>query len=262
LLQVTFSQLELWLSLFLWPFVRISGLLASAPLFSHSSLPMPVKIGFGVLLTIIIGPSLPPLPDIPILSWGSVAIIAEQLLIGFSIGLVMQIVFSIAQAAGDFIGLQMGLAFASFFSADTGANTMILARILYIVSLLLFLAVDGHLALISILAKSFQIIPIAAFSLNANGFLTLVLFAATIFQLGFLLAMPVIGVLLVINISMGILNRSAPQFTVFSVGFPISLTVGLLLFAVLMTDLQGFITNLFNAGFEFVQVMLEQGLAP
>lgn len=262
MLQFTFEQLELWVAMFLWPFARISGLLASAPIFSHSSLPMRVKIGFGLLLTIVISPTLPPLPAVSILSWDSVAILIEQILIGFAIGTVMEIVFSIAQAAGDFIGLQMGLAFASFFSADTGSNTMILARILYIVSLLLFLALDGHLVLISIVADSFRLIPIAAFSLNLNGFLDLVNFAGNIFQLGLLLALPVIGVLLIINLSMGILNRAAPQFTVFSVGFPISLSVGILLFALLMTDLQGFLSNLFRRGFEFIMLLLEQGIAP
>lgn len=262
MLQLTSFQLEMWLSMFLWPFVRITGLIAAAPVFSHSSMPMMLKIGLSVLLTAIIGPTLPPLPDVPILSWTSVAIMCEQVLIGLAIGMVMQIVFSIAQAAGDFIGLQMGLAFASFFSPDTGGNTMILARILYIISLLLFLAVDGHLALIDLLARSFQTLPIAAFSLNSDGFLRLVVFAGTIFKLGLLLALPVIGILLVINLSMGILNRSAPQFTVFSVGFPVSLTAGLLLFGVLMTEIQSFLTNLFRMGFEFIQLMLTQGLSP
>jgi len=262
MLQVTFAQLETWLALFLWPFTRISGLLAAAPLFSHSSIPMPVKVGLGLLLTIIISPTLPPLPAVAILSWDCLGILVEQVLVGVAMGLAMQVVFSIAQAAGDFIGLQMGLAFASFFSADTGSNTMILARILFIISLLLFLAVDGHLVLIRILADSFQIVPIAAFSTHADGFLALVNYAGVIFRLGLLLALPVIGVLLVINLSMGILNRSAPQFTVFSVGFPISLTVGLLLFMLLMTDLRPVLTGLFENGFAFLRQLLAQGFAP
>ena len=193
------------------------------------------------------------------LSWAGLGIIVEQLLIGVAIGTVMQVVFAIVQAAGDFIGLQMGLAFASFFSADSGANTMILARILYILSLMLFLAVDGHLLLLEVLVESFRLIPIAAFSLNANGFFAIASFAELIFKLGLLLALPVLGILLIINLSMGILNRAAPQFTVFSVGFPISLTVGLLLLVVLMTRLQGAVTRLFEQGFDFVIRLLEQG---
>ncbi|TGD73143.1 flagellar biosynthetic protein FliR [Mangrovimicrobium sediminis] len=256
MLNITFAQLELWLSLFLWPFMRVTGMVATAPILSHSSVPMPVKIGICVLLTTIISATLPPLPAVPLMSWHSVAIIIEQLLVGIAIGVVMQVIFAIIQAAGDFIGLQMGLAFASFFSPDSGANTLILSRILYIVALLMFVTVDGHLALIQLLADSFRQVPVAAFSLNFDGFYALVGFTSAIFQLGLLLSLPVLGVLLVINLSMGILNRSAPQFTVFSVGFPISLTVGLVLMAVLMSRVQGVFTALFERGYEFIQVLM------
>jgi flagellar biosynthetic protein FliR len=124
---------------------------------------------------------------------------------------------------------------------------------------MLFLAVDGHLLLIEVLVESFQLIPIAEFSLNAEGFFSLVGFAGLIFRLGLLLALPVLGVLLIINLSMGILNRSAPQFTVFTVGFPISLTVGMVLLVVLTTRLQGVVTELFERGFDLIMRLLEQG---
>jgi flagellar biosynthetic protein FliR len=259
MLTVSFSQLEAWLTLFIWPFLRIAGLVATAPIFSHRSLPRQVKVGFCIALTIIVSPTLPAVPDVPMLSWAGFGIVVEQLLIGVAIGTVMQVVFAIVQAAGDFIGLQMGLAFASFFSADSSSNTMILARLLYILSLMLFLAVDGHLLLVEILAESFRLIPIASFSLNAQGFFAIASFAGLVFKLGLLLALPVLGILLIINLSMGILNRAAPQFTVFSVGFPISLTVGMLLLVVLMTRLQGAVTKLFEQGFDFLIRLLEQG---
>ncbi|TNE81972.1 MAG: flagellar biosynthetic protein FliR [Gammaproteobacteria bacterium] len=262
MLQITFSQMETWLALFIWPFTRITALLAAAPLLSHSSIPVRAKIGLAFLLTLLVSPLLPPLPDTPVLSWGSVGILVEQVLIGLAIGMAMSVVFSAVQAAGDMIGLQMGLAFASFFSPDTGANTMILARLLYMIALLLFLAVDGHLLLINILVGSFSLIPIAAFSLNPGGFMVLVNYAGIIFSAGLLLALPVLGVLLIINLAMGILNRAAPQFTVFSVGFPISLTVGILLFALLMQDLGGALMNLFDQGLIFTQQLLSDGLKP
>jgi len=262
MLQITFSQLETWLALFIWPFTRLTAFIATAPLLGHSSIPVRAKIGMAFVLTVLISPLLPPLPDAPVLSWASVGILVEQVLIGLAIGMTMNVVFAAVQAAGDMIGLQMGLAFASFFSPDTGANTMILARLLYMIALLLFLAVDGHLVLIQILAGSFSLIPIAAFSLDAGGFMMLVDYAGIIFSAGLLLALPVLGVLLIINLAMGILNRSAPQFTVFSVGFPISLTVGILLFALLMKDLGGVLVNLFDQGLSFAQMLLREGLKP
>ena len=84
MLTVTYAQLEGWLALFFWPFLRITGLVATAPLFSHRSLPMPLKIGLCFVLTVIISPTLPELPNVPILSWASVGIIIEQLKNGVS----------------------------------------------------------------------------------------------------------------------------------------------------------------------------------
>ncbi len=261
MLQITFAQLEAWLALFIWPFTRITAFLAVAPLLGHSSIPMQVKIGMAFIITVLISPLLPPLPTAPLLSWASIGILIEQVIIGLAIGLVMDIIFSAIQAAGDMIGLQMGLAFASFFSQDSGANTMILARVFYIVALLLFVTVDGHLLMINVLAGSFSLIPIASFSIQASSFMMLVDYAGIIFSAGLLLALPVLGVLLIINLAMGILNRSAPQFTVFSVGFPISLTVGILLFALLMQDIGGFLLSLFDQGLNFMQELL-RGLKP
>lgn len=258
MIDITFDQMEAWLALFIWPFTRIAGLISSAPVLNHSSIPRQGKIGLCLLLTIVIAPTLPPQPDVPILSWSNVGIMIEQLLIGVAIGFVMQIVFAIAQAAGDFIGMQMGLAFASFFSAESGTNTMILARFFYMISLLIFLSVNAHLVLINIVSQSFTSLPVAAFSLNANGFKILSEYAGTIFEAGLLLALPIVGILLLINLSMGILNRSAPQFTVFSVGFPITLTAGILLFSLLLKDAGGFLINIIDEGLGFCLLLIEQ----
>src|SRR5690554_3381851 len=112
MISVTFAQLQEWISLFLWPFCRFTGLFLIAPIFSHSSVPHPVKLGLALITTVVVSPLLPPLPAVPLFSWASVGIIAEQILIGVTIGLIVQVVFAAIQAAGEYIGLQMGLAFA------------------------------------------------------------------------------------------------------------------------------------------------------
>ncbi|BBI58856.1 hypothetical protein HSBAA_01620 [Vreelandella sulfidaeris] len=85
------------------------------PLWGHSSVPNQAKVGLAALISIVIAPILPAMPDIAVMSWAGVGIMIEQILIGLAMGLVMHIIFAVVQAAGDFIGLQMGLAFASFF---------------------------------------------------------------------------------------------------------------------------------------------------
>ncbi|SBR52372.1 MULTISPECIES: flagellar biosynthetic protein FliR [unclassified Halomonas] len=261
MVEVTFAQLHAWLVAFIWPFARITAFMAASPIWGHSSVPNQAKISLAAVIAVVIAPILPPMPDVPLMSWAGAGIMVEQVLIGLAIGSVMHIVFAAVQAAGEFIGLQMGLAFASFFDMSSGTNIMVLSRILYMISLLMFLALNGHLMVLETLVMGFQTLPVGVGTLNPNGFELLARYAGTIFSSGMLLALPLVGSLLIINLALGILNRSAPQLTVFNIGFPTSLTVGLLLLMVLMTDIERFLQRLFSQGLEFMQSLIET-LAP
>lgn len=256
MIEVTFTQLQTWVALFLWPFVRVSAFIMACPLLGHNAVPNQVKIGLAVAATVAMAPLLPPLPDVAVYSWAGVGILVEQVLIGVALGFVIRILFTVVQAAGEFVGLQMGLAFATFFSPDSGTNTMILSRLLYFITLMMFLAMNGHLIAIEILSATFTTLPIASMSLNAGAWDLLVRFGSTIFIAGMLLALPLMASLLIINLSLGILNRTAPQFTVFSIGFPMSLTAGLVLLMVLMKDLGKFLQGLFSQGLQFMQELV------
>ncbi|WP_447045168.1 flagellar biosynthetic protein FliR [Vreelandella sp. H-I2] len=257
MVEVTFAQLQGWLVAFLWPFTRITAFMAASPLWGHSSVPNQAKVGLAALISIVIAPILPAMPDIAVMSWAGVGIMIEQILIGLAMGLVMHIIFAVVQAAGDFIGLQMGLAFASFFDTASGTNIMVLSRILYMITLLMFLAMNGHLMVLETLIMSFQTLPIGIGTFNPDAFILLARYAGTIFASGMLLALPLVGSLLTINLALGILNRSAPQLTVFNIGFPTSLIVGLILMMVLMTDISRFLQRLFTQGLGFLQSLIE-----
>lgn len=256
MVEVTFAQLQAWLVAFLWPFTRLTAFLMAAPLWGHSSVPNQAKIGLAALLAFVITPSLPPLPEVPIMSWASLGIMVEQILIGVAIGLVMRVILAVVMAAGEYIGLQMGLAFATFFAPDLGAQSMVLSRFLYMIALLLLLAFNAHLIVIEILANSFTTLPIGMGGFNPAAWSMLARYGSTIFSAGLLLALPVVAALLIINLSLGILNRAAPQLTIFSVGFPMTLTVGLILLMVLMMDFGRFLESLFAEGFLFMQQLL------
>ncbi len=261
MIEVTFLQLQGWIVAFIWPLFRITSFMVSAPVFGHSRIPVQLRIAFGAALAIVMAPVIPAMPDVPIYSWAGFGIIVEQVLIGVAMGLVMQIAFAVVMAAGEFIGLQMGLAFATFFSPDSGANTMILSRLLHAFTILLYLALNGHLIMLEIIAFSFEQLPIGTAGLNLNAFEAFARFGGVIFSSGILLALPVFGALLIINLTLGILNRSAPQLTVFSIGFPLSLTMGLFLIMILTTQLGTFVQALFTHALEFIAQMLE-ALAP
>ncbi|HYG43267.1 MAG TPA: flagellar biosynthetic protein FliR [Bordetella sp.] len=252
MIAFTQQQLDAWLLQFLWPFMRIAALVGSAPLFSESTIPIRVKVGLAFVLTVAVVPGLEPPPAISPGSYAGLWLLGQQVLIGIAMGFTMRIVFAAVQTAGEFVGLQMGLSFASFFDPGTGANTAVLSRLFNIVAMLVFLALDGHLLVLAALVRSFDTLPLAGIALDPNGWGILAQWGQTIFVSGLLLALPLICALLTINLAMGILNRAAPQLSVFAVGFPVSLITGLLLLAVVLPQAAPFLEGLLRDGLRTV----------
>ena len=225
-------------------------MVGTAPLLSESSIPARVKVGLAVMLTLIAMPTLPPMPTLATASWSALWIMGQQILIGIALGITMRVIFAAVQTAGEFIGLQMGLAFASFFDPSTGSNTAVLARLLNTITLLVFVAMNGHLLMIAGLLHTFDVLPIQVGELDVNGWGVLLEWSREIVVSGLLLALPVMVVLLTINLSLGILNRTAQQLSVFAVGFPISLTVGLIILAVVLPQISPFLERFFQEGYD------------
>ena len=257
--QVTSEQLGIWMVAFLWPFVRMLALISTAPVFSEHAVPRTVKVGLAALLSIAIAPTLGALPAVPLVSAAGFWILIQQVLIGAAMGFSMRLVFAVVQAAGEYAGLQMGLSFASFFDPTSGGQTMVLARLLNVMATLIFLALDGHLTLIMTLAESFRVLPIADAPLAARSWFLLASAGGQIFSGGLLLALPLIAVLLTLNLAMGILNRVSPQFSIFAVGFPVTLLAGIGMLQMLMQYLAPFLAPRFAGGMEFILQFL-QGL--
>ena len=245
----TLDQFYLWINAFLWPLFRVMGLFMTAPLFSESSINLHVKIGAAILITLIIAPGLP-MPDIPTASWPALLLAIQQVLIGFALGFIMRIAFAIVILAGEFIGFQMGLSFASFFDPGTGAQTAVVSRLLNLVAMLCFLAVNGHLLMLYAFTRTFDILPISPGSLDPNGWGVIIEWSRELFLSGMLLALPLIIILLTMNLAFGILNRTAQQITIFAVGFPITLLTGLVVLALIIPQTAPFLVQLFEQGYE------------
>ena len=231
---ISAAELDAWLAGFFYPFVRIAALASSAPLFSHRSIPRPTRLALCVLITIVVAPTLAPVPFVSPFSAPGVVLIIQQLLIGVAIGFTMQIVFAAVELAGELIGLQMGLSFATFVNADADP-TPIVGSFLTVTMMLVFLAINGHLALIAGVADSFASFPadggpgIVFFDVRA-----LVLTGRELFSLGVTMALPVIAAMLLANLSLGVLTRTAPQLNLFAIGFPVTLATGLAMLALAM----------------------------
>ncbi|QBQ96355.1 flagellar biosynthetic protein FliR [Paraburkholderia pallida] len=247
---VTYAQLNLWLTAFLWPFTRILALVAVAPVLGHRSVPTRVKIGIAAFITLIVAPTLDPMPQVTAFSAEGVWILVNQFLIGAALGFTMQIVFAVVTAAGDMMGLGMGLGFASFFDPQANTSTPALSSWLNMMAMLAFLVFDGHLQMIAALVETFHSVPVSANVLSGNGYRLIAGWGATVFSGGLLLSLPVVVAVLITNISLGILNRAAPQIGIFQIGFALTMLVGLLLIQMMMPNLIPYFARLFDSGID------------
>ncbi|ACC72114.1 flagellar biosynthetic protein FliR [Paraburkholderia phymatum] len=248
--SVTYEQLNVWLTAFLWPFVRILALMATAPAFGDKSLPNRVKIGLAGFVTLIVAPTIGALPSATVFSAQGIWIIVNQFLIGAALGFTMQIVFGAVQAAGDIIGMSMGLGFATFFDPHAAGSTDVMSRYVYMIAILTFLALDGHLQVLSALVQTFQALPVSANVLGANGWRVLVGWGSTVVSAGLLLSLPIVTALLITNLALGILNRAAPQVGVFQVGLPVTVITGLLLIQLMLPNMMPFFARVFESGID------------
>jgi flagellar biosynthetic protein FliR len=186
------------------------------------------------------------MPAVPPASYEGLWILAQQVFIGIAMGFSMRVCFAAVQTAGDFVGLQMGLSLATIFDPTTQANTEVLARLFNILAMLVFLSINGHLLVLGMLVKTFTVLPIGTPVLNPEGWAAVAQLGSRIFSSGLLLALPLIAALLTIQLAMGILNRAAPQLSVFAVGFPITLLAGVVLLAVVLPQSTGFLAEFFQ----------------
>ncbi len=246
----TSAELNALVTALLWPLSRVLGLIATAPLFGNVSVPMQAKIGLGVMLTLILVPLVPTLPAIDPLSFAGLLILAQQLIVGLGMGFAMRIVFAAVEMAGEIISMTMGLSFATFFDPQSQGQSTAISQFLALLITMAFLSINGHLLMLSVLVDSFFTLPITATPLGGNMFHQLVDWAGKIFSAGVQLSLPVIAALLITNIALGILTRASPQLNLFGIGFPVTLSVGFIVIALVLPSLSIPTERLFQDGFE------------
>jgi flagellar biosynthetic protein FliR len=253
--MITFTSAELntWISSLLWPLTRILGLISVAPLFGNVSVPARVKIGLGVMLSLIVAPTMPALPSFDPISVAGLLILVQQLIIGMAIGFAMRITFASVELAGEISSLTMGLGFAVFYDPQTRARSSAISQFLALVMLMVYLATNLHLVLLSTLAQSFTSLPVSAAPLSGEGFRQVVNWGGRIFSAGLQLSLPVIAVLLITNFALGILTRAAPQLNLFGIGFPITIGVGFLMIALSLPYLSTPLVRLLQESIEAIQ---------
>ena len=228
MISFTDAQLMGWLNPILWPFLRALALMTSLPVFSQRSVPMRVKVALAFFIAIAAQASLPAMPVIPLGSALAWIVVLQQVLIGVSLGFAVRVVFAAVEFAGEVIGLQMGLNFAGFFDPVTASQGTASGRFFGTMVAFLFIIINGHLAIIAALIKSFSAFPVGP---EPFAFLRAVqphVWGSEVFAIGLWIALPLVGMLLFVNLVLGVISRVAPQINIFAIGFPVTLGVGLI----------------------------------
>ena len=228
--MITFSEAQLvaWLSPVLWPFVRVLALFTAAPVFSQRAIPMRAKVGLAFLVAVCAQATLVGQPVVSINSPQALGTLVQQVVVGLAIGFAVRLVFAALEIAGELIGLQMGLNFASFFDPASNAQISAISRFFMQIGTLVFIVINGHLLLLMAVVKSFDAFPVDGNFMQALAQMRIHEMGSAVFASAFWIALPMIAMLLFVNLALGIISRVAPQMNIYAVGFPVTLTVGLI----------------------------------
>lgn len=235
---ITDAQIGQWLGMYLFPLFRLSAFFLVAPLFGTPLISQRIRIGLAFAITLLIAPLLPPVPPVDPLSLPGLYIVVQQVLIGIALGFVMQVFFQVFVFGMQMVAMQMALGMASMVDPANGINVTVVAQYFLLLLSLVFLASNGHLVMLEILVDSFRYLPVGVAEFDAARSLSIAQTGSWMLLSGLLLALPAVTALLIVNMAFGVMTRAAPQLNIFSLGFPVSMVLGLLF---IWLGMQGFL---------------------
>jgi flagellar biosynthesis protein FliR len=228
-----FAGVEAQLWLWLVAMIRPGAAMLAAPIFGAAAVPVQLRVILALAIGIAAQSSVTfTIPPGGVGSVAGLALVAGEVLCGVAIGFALQIGYAAALVAGETISNAMGLGFAQMVDPQTGSSTPVVGQFLSIITTFILLGMDGHLMLIGFVVDSYQALPPGAGMMPGSALKALVDFGGAMFGAGLTIALPVAFTLILVQIVMAMLARSAPSLNLFSVGLPATLLAGLVLLAI------------------------------
>ncbi|KTD51192.1 flagellar biosynthetic protein FliR [Legionella quateirensis] len=240
----------------IWPIGRIGGLMLTVPVFSSGLLPPRIKIFFLCALCWTCASFVP--EQLSFLHFNGLYLvyILQELFLGMLMGFVLQLVFQVFVLGGQIISMQAGLGFAIMVDPASKASVPLISQFYLIMMTLIFLALNGHLALLDALLESFRMMPIGQIPQDNTMVWNVILFSGWMFKEAVLISIPAILSLLIVSLSFGIMTRVAPQLNIFSLGFPITLLMGFVVIKIGLSTVGTQMIESIQHGMHFITGML------
>lgn len=255
-LEITIAPLVEQLSSYLWPFVRISAFMMIMPIVGGAFVPKQVRLLLALVLTILIAPVLTEVTTVELMSLAGVILIAQEIMVGIAMGFAVQLVFDAIALGGQVISMSMGLGFAVFLDRARGVNVPVLGQLFMMFGVLVFLSLDGHLAMIQLVADSFQLLPISNGGLSSAALTSLLQWSSQVFVIAMKIALPAVTGLLVVNLAFGVTSRAAPTLNLFAVGFPVAMLLGFVVIFLSMGSLVENVSRYLDVALTMLPVLL------
>lgn len=255
-MNTTVLEAELF-KVFLLVFVRVGGLMVSAPVLGSASYPNIAKIGFSGAIAMLLTPTIPvlavPLPDeglpFALLAMG-------ELMVGVLLGFVITLVFAAVQVGGQIMDMQTGFGMMNIFNPALEAQFPIFGFFLFVLAVVYMLAFGWHHLLIKALASTYTTVPIGGVILRPELFLEASRWGQGMFVDGLMIAAPVAAAMVMAYMTLGLLGRVVPQIHLFVVGFPITLSIGLFLTAMMIGVYLRFLDGAFYRTFREAEILV------
>jgi len=217
-------EAEFWRWVFLM--TRIGAGLIAVPIFGGANVPAMVRVMAAAAIAALVANWTPAQAPAHLLSAAGFLAIAGEVLIGLTLGFVLQFAFAAPMIAAEVIGGGMGMSMASTVDPNSGTHSPALGQYFTVILTLIFLGLGAHLEWIALVVKSYAAFPPGQTWLGAGRFAAIAGFASDMLAAAVVMALPVTLVLLLVQVLAGVLSRSAPALNLFSLGLPAGIIGG------------------------------------
>jgi flagellar biosynthetic protein FliR len=226
------EQMLQYVPAFVLVFFRLAGMMAFAPLFGSSRIPKRVKVLMVSVLAMAVTGSLGPAVRLPPSIWQLAVGIGGELMFGVAMGLAMSFTFTAAQWAGEMIGQQMGLNLSEVFDPQFGGQSTVVGDMYFMLTLVVFLLVRGHHAMLMGVRDSFDALPLLSVGITPSLLQLIIGLFRACTMLAIQLAAPMLVTMLVVDVALGFISKTMPQFNVMTLGLSMRSAVGMLVLIV------------------------------